>query len=194
MLSLIIKFWKERRAATPSRQFRVALREKIDATLPPETRAEHRHVTFRRTAVGLAIALPILFGGTSVYAYSSTSVTEGSVLYPVKRGIESMQLRFRSEPSDLAAYRLELYERRLDEAERLLESREAMIETLNAAVEVNDTLESLERLEEEHEEMRERLQRNQERYEMVRLRVYMDEPSGDSPLRTPSFMIRRMQN
>ncbi len=194
MFSLIIKLWTEKRAATPSRQFRAELRQTITAALPPETRAEHRAAVFRRAAVGFAIALPILFGGTSAYAYASPSVTEGNVLYPVKRGIESMQLRFRSEPDDLAAYRLELYERRLDEAERLLESREAMIRTLNAAVEVNNTLESFEQFEERHDEIREDLQRNQERYEMVRLRVYIDEPSGESPLRTPSFMIRRMQN
>lgn len=194
MFSLIIKLWKERRAATPSRQFRAELRNTIQAALPPETRAEHRHAMFRRAAIGFAVALPILFGGTSAYAYSSASVTEGNVLYPVKRGIESMQLRFRNEPNDLAAYRLELYERRLDEAERLLESREAMIETLNAAVEMNETLEALEGIETQQEDIREHLRRNQERYEMVRLRVYMDEPSGDSPLRTPSFMIRRMQN
>jgi hypothetical protein len=193
MLSLIIKFCKERIAANPSREFRLALREKIRATLPPETRTEHRYAMFRRAAVGFAIMLPVLFGGTSAYAYSSPSVTEGSVLYPVKRGIESVQLRFRTAPDVQATYRLELYERRLDEAERLFESREAMIQTLNAAVEVNDALESSEYFPEGRGEMRERLQRNQDRYEMVRRRVYMEDPSGEFPLRTPSFMIRRMQ-
>ncbi len=186
--------WKERRAANPSRQFRVALREKADTLLPLETRTEHRYGTFRRAAIGFAVMLPVFLGGTSVYAYSSTSVTEGSTLYPVKRGIESVQLRFRTEPNDLAAYRLKLYERRLDEAERLLESREAMIETLNAAVEVNDVLESLEQFEGQHEEIREYLQRNQERYERVRLRVSGDDSSDESLLRTPSFMIRRIQD
>lgn len=185
--------WKERRAANPSRQFRVALREKIDALLPLETRKEHRYATFRRAAIGFAVILPVLLGGTSAYAYSSTSVTEGSTLYPVKRGIESVQLRFRTEPNDLVAYRLKLYERRLDEAEQLLESREAMIETLNAAVEVNDVLESLEQFEGQREDIREHLRKNQERYEAVRLRVYVEEPNGESPLRTPSFMMRNMQ-
>lgn len=193
MVSLIIKLWKERYAATPSRQFCAELRSTIEAALPPETRAEHRYATFRRVAVGLAIMVPILFGGTSVYAYSSASVTEGNVLYPVKRGIESMQLRWRHAPDDVAAYRLELYGRRLDEAERLLESREAMIRALNDAVELNDVIESLEQFEEAREEMHEGLRRNQERYEMVRMRVYIEEPDGDSPLRTPSFMMRKMQ-
>ncbi len=191
---MIIQCWKEQRAATPSRQFRIALREKIDATLPPETRTEHRDAMFRRAAVGLAIMLPLLFGGTSVYAYSSASVTEGSMLYPVKRGIESMQLRFRSAPDDLAAYRLELYERRLDEAEQFRDMHEMMVRTLNAAADMNDAVESLEAFSATHTEMRERLQKNQERYEAVRLRVYITEPSGDLPLRTPSFMLRRMQN
>lgn len=194
MLTLIIKLWKERRAATPSRAFRVALREKVTATLPLEIRTEYRDALFRRTAISLAMILPLVFGGTSVYAYSSVSVTEGSVLYPVKRGIESIQLRFRSDQGELAAYRLELYERRLDEAERLLESHEAMIETLNAAVELNELIELSTEFVEDREDIPERLRKNQERYETVRMRVYSNEPSGDSSLRTPSFMIRRMQH
>ncbi len=194
MFSLLVKLWNARRDALPSRAFRLRLWQTLEAALPPDARQEHHAFAFRRAAVGLAIMLPVIFFGTSVYAYASPSVTEGNVFYPMKRGIETFQLRMLHKTEDVATYRLKLYDRRLDEAERLLESRDAMIHTLNAAVEENETLELWSELEETHPEMREHLQRNQERYEMVRMRVYMNEPIGDSPLRTPSFMIRKMQN
>lgn len=194
MLSLIVKFWIARRDAVPSRAFRLRLRQTLSAALPVETRQEHQRFALRRTAVGLAILLPVLFFGTSMYAYASPSVTEGNMFYPMKRGIESLQLRMMRDTENVTAYRLKLYGRRLDEAERLFESRDAMIQTLNAAVEENETLELRGDFEKVHPEMHERLRKNQERYEKVRMRVYMNEPIGDSPLRTPSFMTRKMQN
>ena len=198
MFSLNVKLLKERFSANPSRAFRGKLWNALDAALPPETRSERLHGVIRRTAIGFAIAIPVMLGGTSVYAYSSSSVTEGSVLYPMKRGIEVIQLRLVSSPEDVANMHLQMYERRLDEAEQLLDVREHMITTLNAAADEDDVVDALERMEAidamRRAEMLEHLQEMQARYEMMRSRVLIDEPSETSSLRTPSFILRRMEH
>jgi hypothetical protein len=152
-------------------------------------------MTFKKVAIGFAIVLPCLMGGTSVYAYSSPSVTEGNVLYPVKRGIETVRVHFAGSPADRATIHLQLYERRLDEAERLLETRALMIQTLNEAVDEDNEVSGLTEAEEIDAIMRlkfaQDLQRIQSRYQMVRLRVHIDEPSDASSLRDPSFMMRK---
>lgn len=198
MFSLKWKMFTERRSASPSHAFRAKLWNTLDAALPPLTRTERMHGVIRRTAVGFAIAIPVLLGGTSAYAYSSPSVTEGSVLYPMKRGIEVIQLRFVSSPEDVADLHLQLYERRLDEAERLLDAQDHVIETLNAAVDEDDVVDALQAMAAidaaRRAEMLEHLEEMQLRYEMMRSRVQVDEPSEATSLRTPSFMIRRMQH
>lgn len=151
----------------------------------------------KKMAIGFAIILPCLMGGTSAYAYSSSSVTEGNVLYPVKRGIETIRVHFAGSPEDLATVHLQLYERRLDEAEQLLETRALMIQTLNDAAGEDDEVSSFTEAAEIDAIMREKfaqdLQRIQSRYQMVRLRVHIDEPSDASSLRDPSFMMRKAQ-
>lgn len=153
---------------------------------------------FKKTAIGFAIILPCLMGGTSAYAYSSSSVTEGSVLYPVKRGIETVRVHFAVTPEDRAVIHLQLYERRLDEAERLSEARALMIQALNDAVDEDDQVSGLAEAVEIDALMREKfaqdLLRIQSRYEMVRLRVRIDEPSEAHSFRDPSFMMRKTKS
>lgn len=194
MFTIIKLFWKEHVSSAPSRDFRVRLWQRLEAELPTQTHQEHLRDLFRRMAIGFVIALPILFGTTSVYAYSSSSIAEGNVLYPVKRGMEMVQLRLLRSPQETASYRLELYERRLDEAEYLLETRALMIHALNAAVEEDEYLESVQKQQILQAEMLERLRNFQGRYETVRARVYIDEPNGIPSLRDPSFMIIRTQD
>jgi len=194
MFTIIKLFWKEYVSSAPSHDFCVRLWQKLESGLPVQTRQEHRYDIFRRTAIGLAIALPILFGTTSTYAYSSSSIAEGDILYPVKRGMEMMQLRLLRSPQKTASYRLELYERRLEEAEYLLKTRSFMIQTLNAAVEEDEYLESVKEQQILQAEMLERLRNFQGRYEMVRARVYIDDPNEVPSLRDPSFMMIRTQN
>lgn len=198
MFSLKTLIIREKFAARPTRVFRARLWDTLSATLPPVTRHDARMVMFKKTAIGFAIILPCLMGGTSAYAYSSSSVTEGNVLYPVKRGIETVRVHFAATPEDRATIHLQLYERRLDEAERLLETRGLMIQTLNDAADEDDQVSGLTEAAEIDAMMREKfaqdLQRIQSRYETVRLRVHVVEPSEASSLRDPSFMIRKAQS
>lgn len=198
MFSLKTLIIRERFAARPTRVFRARLWETLSATLPPVTRHDARMLMFKKTAIGFAIILPCLMGGTTAYAYSSSSVTEGNVLYPVKRGIEIVRVHFAATPADLAAIHLQLYERRLDEAERLLQTRSLMIQTLNDAAGEDDQITGFTEAAEVDAMMRERfaqdLRRMQSRYETVRLRVHIDEPSEASSLRDPSFMMRKTQS
>lgn len=198
MFSLKTLIIREKFAARPTRIFRTRLWDTLSATLPPVTRHDARILMLKKTAIGFAIILPCLMGGTSAYAYSSTSVTEGNMLYPVKRGIETVRVRFATTPADRATIHLQLYERRLDEAERLLQTRALMIQTLNSAAGEDDEVSGLTEMAEIDALMRERfaqdLRRMQSRYETVRLRVHVVEPSDASSLRDPSFMMRKTQS
>lgn len=198
MLSLKTLIIREKFAARPTRVFRARLWETLSATLPPVTRHDARVLLMKKMAVGFAIILPFVMGGTSAYAYSSPSVTEGNVLYPVKRGIETVRVHFATSPEDRTTIHLQLYERRLDEAERLLETRALMIQALNDAVDEDDQVNGFAETEQIDAMMREKfaqdLLRIQSRYETVRLRVRIGEPSDASSLRDPSFMIRKTQS
>lgn len=160
----------------------------MSAGLPPVTVHEHRMDIIRKVAVGFAVAIPILLGGTSVYAYSSPSVTESHVLYPVRRGIEAVQLRLQFSPESLAAYHLDMYERRLQEAEQLVQEQQLLVRTLQDAARedaVVPTITSTVEREEMRQKFLERLRNSQRRYETIRLRVYtnVDEDENESSSR-----------
>ena len=98
---------------------------------------------FRYAAVG-TIALVLLLGGTSVYAYESPEVSEGHFLHPVKQGIEQLEGKLRQgEPEGRAGHHLKMFGRRLDEADlqEVEEHKEILLET--AAEELDMTVEEL---------------------------------------------------
>ncbi len=166
------------RGANPRRAFVKRLWQRLDAELPVPSRGERVLFGVRRVAIGLAIALPVLVMSTGAYAYGSASVTEESVLYPVKHSIERVEASFARTPDDRAAYHVRMYQRRLEETERLLRRDHAVRETLDAAMIEEDTANTvLERddvLVERREKHREDLQRLRVRYEMLRDRVSND--------------------
>ncbi len=110
---------RAKKESTPSKDFSARLWQRLDAELPAETRREHVMSYARKTAIGFAIMIPMLSVGTSVYAYSSPSVTEGTVLYPVKQSLEKVQLRFVQSPEARAEFHTTMLERRIQEAEIL---------------------------------------------------------------------------
>lgn len=65
------------------------------------------------------VLLLVLFSGfgTGVYAHQSPAVQEGHILQPIKRGLETIQVRLARAPEAQARIRLQLAERRLKEVE-----------------------------------------------------------------------------
>ncbi len=180
MFSLRTLIFREKHGARPAHGFKVRLWQVLDAALPPISRSELRYAFMRKTAIGFAIILPFLLGSTTAYAYNSPSVTEGSVLYPMKRGIETIQIRFARTPSDQAVVHIKMYSRRLDEAERLLNAQVQMMHTLQHANIDDEAISQATKAVEIDAVMRAKfskdLQKMRSRYETVRHRVHIDVP------------------
>ena len=121
------------------KRFKRDLWSKLSDQLPKKTMS----YKLKFAAVG-AMALLLLLGGTSVYAYESDQVSEGHVLHPLKDGIERVEEKFRGRhPEGRAKHHLKMMGRRLSEAERqeLQEKKEQLLET--AAEELDMTVEEL---------------------------------------------------
>jgi len=94
-------------------------------------------------AIG-SLALLLLAGGTSVYAYESDEVSQGHILHPIKEGIERFEGKLRQgKPEGRAGHHLKMMGRRLDEAnhQEMEDRREQLLTT--AAEELDMTVEEL---------------------------------------------------
>jgi hypothetical protein len=124
----------------PNKGFKKDLHSKLSEQLP----GKRISFGFKYAAVG-TIALVLLLGGTSVYAYESPEVSEGHFLHPVKEGIEQLEGKLRQgEPEERAGYHLKMFGRRLDEVDHqeMEDHRQALLET--AADELGMTVDELE--------------------------------------------------
>lgn len=84
-------------------------------------------------SVVTAFVFVLFTGGLSTFAYTSDSVTNGSPLYPLKRGIESIEQNFASTPVTQAEYHMKILSRRLAES-RFLTMRGIVDEPTNQEV------------------------------------------------------------
>ncbi|MFH1142328.1 MAG: hypothetical protein V1695_01290 [Candidatus Uhrbacteria bacterium] len=94
-------------------------------------------------AIG-SLAVLLLVGGTSVYAYESDEVSEGHILHPIKEGIEMFEGKLsQGKPEGRAGYHLKMMSRRLDEVghQEMEERRERLLTT--AAEELDMTVKEL---------------------------------------------------
>ncbi len=80
-----------------------------------------------------AFAFVLFTGGLSTFAYTSNTITNGSPLYPIKRGLEKIESTFVSTPGAMAEYQMRLLARRLDES-RFLTSQGIIDEPTNQEV------------------------------------------------------------
>jgi hypothetical protein len=73
-----------------------------------------------RPALAMVVILVLVFSGvTSAYAYNSDQITRASMLYPVKRGLETIESRFATTPAAQVQFHNKLAERRIAEAQFL---------------------------------------------------------------------------
>lgn len=154
-----------------------------DALLSRITGAGVVRHTFRFAVVGIT-SIALIFGtGTGVYAYASPDVSDGTPLYPIKRGIETVEQQFATTPEARAAFHARMMGRRMEEAERIADQQERITNVLqSAADELDMSVEELmaERKDpDEHQELIDELSANNERYAKVLDRV----PDTDTPKR-----------
>ncbi len=98
----------------PRADFKAALwadlEEAFDRTYPAAVFLWHRAV-----AVPLALLVIFVSTGAGVYAYASPSVTDAHALWPVKRGIESVEGAWPRKPESAAQFHARMMERRIAE-------------------------------------------------------------------------------
>ena len=121
----------EAAVAEPSPEFRYALRtqlmtEAATVLAPEETRTVRPHrpplrtpsYGFRRRLAGATAAF-VTAGGFVGLVGASAEALPGEMLYPVKRGVENVELAFHKDDSARGEYRLAQASERLAEARRL---------------------------------------------------------------------------
>ncbi len=117
-MRLELKIRKISAETAPSRQFKRALWVKLDqrwnCAYPTMVISWRRLVAIPVASVCLVIVM-----GTGTYAYASPNVADGDVLFPVKRGLESVERRFHRSESSKERYDRRMMLRRIREEEIL---------------------------------------------------------------------------
>ncbi len=111
--------------AEPSAEFRTALRERLmveasEVLVPlPAERPVRPVRPARRRRVAAATAAALVGLGTVGTVSSSASAVPGDLLYPVKRGVENVQVTLHRDDASRGEYRLQQARERLAEARHL---------------------------------------------------------------------------
>lgn len=79
---------------------------------------------FQKTLIGL-LTVAIILAGTSVYAYSNGAITQGHMLYGLKRLVEKAETNLAISDAAKAKVNEKLFERRINEATRLTNQNSA---------------------------------------------------------------------
>lgn len=146
---------KLRKRSKPSKEFKKELWSELSVAWGREY---PRMSIFWRRAIAVPMAAIVLFVtmGTGVYAYSSPEVTEDTPLYPVKRGIESVEERFHRSSQSRSKFHARMAERRIAEGEVMLRrgtlTKDQLIHIANQLnLTVDDVIEAKEDLEKREE-------------------------------------------
>lgn len=117
----------------------VLMQERAEATDLQPKRGFFSFIGTHAYSALTAFTFVIFTGGLSTFAYTSDSVTNGSTLYGIKRGIESIERTFAGTPEARAEHQMRMLSRRLGES-RFLTMRGIVDEPTNQEVSlvVND--------------------------------------------------------
>lgn len=131
------QFSEQRESVSPSSEFEQRLWQRLDAEFVSAipTRKSRRSL---RYAVSIVAVVVIFFGGTGAYAYASPSVAPDSTLYPVRKGIESVEAVLHRSPEGKAAFHARMAERRAAELERFPDFETQLRENIQDRVERGD--------------------------------------------------------
>jgi hypothetical protein len=113
MIFLKSKLRQLRRDSAPDAAFKAALRSRL---LASDSLIAYTTPMSAFRYVFAAVALILVAGfGTTTYAYTSPSVTEGDALYPIKTRIESVEGGFQHTPEAQARFQARMMNRRMNE-------------------------------------------------------------------------------
>lgn len=112
MIFLKYNLNKLRHDSVPNADFKLALRARL---VDRNTVTYRVPSSFMRYSFATAALALIMFLSVSSYAYASSGVTEGDLLYPVKTGIETVEGSFKHTPEAQARFRARMLDRRFRE-------------------------------------------------------------------------------
>ncbi len=118
-----MNLWKLKREMGPSRAFKASLRKDLSVSWDAkyDNKAPWYQLGMRHAAAGFTAIALILTSAGGAYAYTSSEVTEGNILYPIKEVIENVEEVTKVTPEAKAKFYLKKIERR--EAERQVLAR-----------------------------------------------------------------------
>lgn len=135
--------WKMRQSLSPDKAFKAALLKKLNTRLDAAYNVKYvwyQTVWFKHAA-GFAVVIFVVTSlGTGAYAYSSPQVTEGSVLYSIKKNLENIEGKVKITPEAKARFYLKTIERREKEKD-VLEKENVELKNIEK---VNQTIEKTE--------------------------------------------------
>lgn len=150
-------FWKIKQNLAPSRDFKIRLQRDLSLAWNVKYgRPSWLQIGLLHKGAALAAVVLLLIGSTGAYAYVSPEVTEGTMLYPLKQAVESVEEVTKITPEAKAKFYLKQIKRRELEKEKL---------TKNAKLraEVKNRLEI--RLEKRKKQLEEKIERQTEKLE-----------------------------
>lgn len=115
-----------------------------------------------------AVCTVFIFAGTGAFAYASPSVSNGTILYPLKRAIEEVEGKFQRTEEEKIVFHSRMMEKRIEETEHLAERGIEDTETIemitnefNQSIAGVDTLEEISRQEDTLRLIQKRLKKDQ---------------------------------
>ncbi len=111
--------FKIKRSLSPSTVFKASLQKDLNKAWDAKYgKVSWIHSSIMYRAGAMAVVVLVLVGSGGAYAYNSPDVTEGNILYPVKKVIENVEEITKITPEAKAKFLLKKIERR--EAERAI--------------------------------------------------------------------------
>lgn len=129
--------YKTQRSFSPSSDFKAGLSKKLNILWDNKYSVKYswyQTAWFKHATVFASVVLAVGSLGTGVYAYTSPTVTEGSVLYPIKNQLESIEEIAQITPEAKARFYLKKIERREVERE-ILKTKELPLEISTTTIE-----------------------------------------------------------
>lgn len=113
-------FWKMKQDLAPSKVFKAGLwRDLSRAWNAQYGRPSWLQIGLLHKGAALAVVALLLIGSTGAYAYVSPEVTEGTMLYPLKQAVESVEEAAKITPEARAKFYLKQIKRREREKEKM---------------------------------------------------------------------------
>lgn len=135
-IRILYNLYQARRKLSPNKYFLRRLQSQLSTAWDEKNPGRNSWIVaprFKFASVATAAILIACLVGTGVYAYNSPAVTEGTILYPLKQGLEKVEEITKTTPEAKVKFYLKKIERR--EAEKaVLVRRQQKLDKIDAQI------------------------------------------------------------